>query len=359
MAPIKIGFVLVSNSQRPIPSTRISVLNMFPFLRAANFHPEIVFEPYEVTEKPAVSRLMSRLIAQNFKFIFFQKVHGPDVEQLARQLSAAGLRTVYGVCDQVNASMAEATDATVATSEYLKSMYPPALQSKITVVHDGIERPEIFKTQWNLHRGSAYRPLHAVLVTSFHLDSLPVLCNPPGWLNVSIVGRYPRSDQLFQHFREAGWSLSQRRTWNERFAYLRFLTNPRIRCLAWDARGVYETMRHADIGIIPIDTQPAHKPPLPPPHWKIKSANRLTMKMCVGLPVVATPIPSYERVIEQGRNGFLAQSHEEWIAHLTRLRDPDYRRAIGSQARESVLEGYSKEKQAALLIKVLQDLGLD
>jgi len=41
------------------------------------------------------------------------------------------------------------------------------------------------------------------------------------------------------------------------------------------------------------------------------------------------------------------------------LRDPDYRRAIGSQARESVLEGYSKEKQAALLIKVLQDLGLD
>ena len=54
MAAIKIGFVLVSNSRRPIPSTRIAVLNMFSFLRAANFQPEIVFEPQEVTEKPDV-----------------------------------------------------------------------------------------------------------------------------------------------------------------------------------------------------------------------------------------------------------------------------------------------------------------
>jgi len=353
--PVKIGFVLASNSRRPIPSTRIAVLNIFPFLRAANFQPEIVFEPQEVTETPDVSRLAPRLLAEGFKIIFFQKVHGPRAEQLASQLSAAGIGTIYGVCDQVNAGMVAATSATVATSEFLKSLYPPALQCKITVVHDGIERPEIFKTQWETHRGSPRRPLHAVLVTSFALDSLPVLRNPPEWLTVSIVGRYPPSGQLFRRLREVRWKLISQRSWSERVDYMRFLANPRLRCIAWDPAGVYETMRHADIGIIPIDTQPECQPHLPP-DWKIKSENRLTMKMSVGLPVVATPIPSYERVIEEGRYGFLAQSRQDWISCLTVLRDPDCRRAIGSQARASVLERYSKEKQAELLIKVLHGL---
>src|SRR5215472_12826893 len=153
MVPIKIGFVLVSNSRRPIPSTRISVLNMFPFLRAENIHPEIVFEPQEVTEKPDVSHLAPRLKAGGFNIIFFQKVHGSSVEQLARQLSAAGIGAVYGVCDQVNAGMVAATDVTIAVTEYLKCLYPPELQSKITVVHDGIEHPEIFKSHWATHRG--------------------------------------------------------------------------------------------------------------------------------------------------------------------------------------------------------------
>src|SRR5437870_4093220 len=35
MTPVKIGFVLLSNSRNPLPSTRIAALNMVPFLRAA------------------------------------------------------------------------------------------------------------------------------------------------------------------------------------------------------------------------------------------------------------------------------------------------------------------------------------
>ena len=57
MTPVKIGFVLLSNSQHPIPSTRIAVLNMLPFLRAANFDPHIVFEPEYGTENPDVTDL--------------------------------------------------------------------------------------------------------------------------------------------------------------------------------------------------------------------------------------------------------------------------------------------------------------
>lgn len=58
---IKIGFVLLSTVQKPAPGTRISVLSMLPFLRAAQFDPHIVFQPPGDTETPDVSGLATRL----------------------------------------------------------------------------------------------------------------------------------------------------------------------------------------------------------------------------------------------------------------------------------------------------------
>jgi hypothetical protein len=356
MTPIKIGFVLLSNSQHPIPSTRIAVLNMFPFLRSANFEPHIVFEPADGTETPDVSGLAPRLLAEGFGMVCFQKVHGSSVVQLARQLTAAGVKTVYCVCDLVDVAMAEATDATIVVTDYLKSLYPSTLQPKIHVVHDGIEHPDVHKTNWNRHRGSRSHPLRAVLVTSAVLDRLPIISAPPEWLEVTIVGRYPPLEQSLQRVREARWMFARQRDLRARLAYLRFLANRRIQCLAWDPVDVYDKMRAADIAIIPIDTWPEHEPSKLPPSWKVKSENRLTMKMCVGLPVIATPIPSYEPVIQQGRNGFLAHTPQEWAEYLDALRDPVLRHAVGEQARESVLERYSMQEQARRLLEVLHGL---
>ncbi len=358
MTPVKIGFVLLSNSRNPIPSTRISVLNILPFLRAANFDPHIVFEPQQDTETPDVSHLLPRLINEGFDIVFFQKVHGPSVENLAYQLSSKGVKTVYGVCDLVKIAMTSATDATVTVTEYLKSLYPPSLQSKVHVAHDGIERPEIHKAEWAGHYGSRTKPLNAVLVTSQSLDQLPVINKPPPWLKVTIVGRYPATGQTLQRLTEARWKLGAQKNFSERLAYLRFLANRRIERVKWEAVGVYEIMRNADIGIIPIDTWNDADDNFPP-SWKVKSENRLTMKMAVGLPVIATPIPAYEPVIKQGENGFLARSPQEWFESLDALRDPELRYKIGNRARESVLNRYSIEEQAQRLINVLRSVMLN
>ncbi len=354
MTPVKIGFVLLSNSKYPMPSTRIAVLNMFPFLRAANFDPHIVFEPAKETETPNLSGLAPRLITEGFEIIFFQKVHGPSVEELARQLSAAGIRTVYGVCDLVNVAMAAATDATTVVTDYLKSLYPRELQSKIHVVHDGIENQSARKTNWGEQHGSQRRPLRAVLVTSAGLDHLPLLGAPPEWLEVTIVGRYPANGQIVQRLREAYWTLAGQKNLHDRWSYVRFLTNRNIRCLAWDPVGVYECMRQADIGIIVVESSPQHLPGRPAPSWKVKSENRLTMKMCMGLPVIATPIPAYESIIEHGVNGFLARSTRDCMRSLEALRDPERRQMVGALARQSVLEKYSMRAQAHRLITVLR-----
>lgn len=356
MTPVKIGFVLMSNVRSPMPSTRIAVLNMFPYLRSANFDPHIVFEPEQSTETPDVSSLSSRLVAEGFQIVYFQKVHGPSVVTLVQELLAAGIRTVFGVCDLVNIPMATATDVTIVISDYLKNLYPKELQAKIRVVHDGIEHPEIYKTSWRPDRGSAKNPLRAVLVTSAGLDRVPVIGTPPEWLEVVIVGRYAPRNQLLQRLRETRWKLAAKKGIREQISYFRFLANRRIRCHAWDPVTVYQKMMNADIGIIPIDTQPEHELGQIPPGWKVKSENRLTMKMCVGLPVIATPIPAYEPLVVQDENGYLAVSSQDWADCLETLRDPEVRRAVGERARESVLVRYSMQEQARLLIKAFLNL---
>ncbi len=92
------------------------------------------------------------------------------------------------------------------------------------------------------------------------------------------------------------------------------------------------------------------------PTWRLKSENRLTLKMAIGLPVIATPIPSYQSIIESGENGFLADSRADWLRNLEALRDPALRIEIGKQARASVIGRYSKQEQARLLVQALRSV---
>lgn len=353
---IKVGFVLLSNSRNPIPSTRIAVLNMFPYLRDMGFDPHIVYEPEEASDKPDVDGLGARLIGDGFQVVVFQKVGGPSVEALARELGAAGIRTVFCVCDFIDVRMATVTDATVVVTDFLKSLYPEALQPKIHVVHDGIEHPEMFRQQTSHRRGTFGERLRAVLVTSVSLEHLPQIGTPPRWLHVTIVGRYAPSHDMKKRLGQVRRKLLRYPDTRQRLDFLRFFLDPNIRCVAWDPVNVYRHMLDADVGIIPINDvePPANQAEVP--SWKVKSENRLSMKMSLGLPVVATPIPSYEPLIQQGQNGFFARDRHEWLEHLNTLRNPAVRARVGQAARESVLQRYSMEEQARLLGDVFRRL---
>ncbi|MGA8148696.1 MAG: glycosyltransferase [Gallionellaceae bacterium] len=322
---------------------------MLPFLVTAGLKPHILFEPKQPDETPNLSGVAATATAAGCEVVVLQKVHGPNAVALAQQLAATGIRTVYAVCDLIDVPMVEATDATIVVTEYLKSLYPASLQPRIHVVHDGIEHPDICKSEWGKNHANRARPLRAVLVTSADLDRLPVLGHPPEWMKVRIVGRYARG---LRKWRELWWTWSAQPTEN-RLHYLRFLADRRISCVSWEPVGVYREMMQADIGIIPVETSEDKPAFALPPSWKVKSENRLTMKMSIGLPVIATPIPSYEPVIEHGVNGFFARSKRDWQECLIALRDPARRQEMGMAARASVEKKYSMEEQALKLIRVL------
>jgi glycosyltransferase involved in cell wall biosynthesis len=352
----KLGFVLPSPRADPLASTRVSVINMLPYLERAGFDASVVFEPQAATEIPDVTGLAARLIAQRYEIVYFQKVHGPAVVHAVGELAAANVRTVYGVCDWVDTEMVRVADLTVAVTEFLKQLHPEELRHKIVVVHDAIERADIAKSTWGDQRASRARPLRCILVTSASLDSLPVLRHLPEWVSVSVVGRYPARDRALQRFQYAREALGRQGSALQMLRYLRFLAHPRIELVPWDPVLVYDRMVAADIGIIPIDRTPAEAVAGPVPSWKIKSENRLTMKMAAALPVIATPIPSYLPVVRQGENAFLAEGESVWLAALDRLRSPAERMRIGRAARASVIETFSQEAQARRLVAALQSL---
>lgn len=350
---MKLGFVLLSPRSAPQPSTRISVLNVLPNLPAHSIFPEILHEPNEGCETPELEGVAERAIAQKFDAVYFQKVRGAHVWACMERLREAGIRTVFGVCDWVDAETAARADRVIVPTTFLKTRYPAMLQSKIHVVHDGIEHLERAKTGVSGNTGTRARPLQAAMVSSHALTDLPVLKVPPAGVVMSLIGAYPLAGAGWAGMRWHWWRARELPNLGARLGMLRFFAHPRIRTVCWDPVSVYTHLLAADIGCIPIDRRPAPMLDSPAPQWQVKSENRLTLLMALGLPVIATPIPAYEAILDSGRNGYLVQSRRDWLKAFRRLRDPAHRREMGALARADVIETFSIPTQVKRLVDAL------
>jgi len=352
----KIAFALLSNSRNPIPSTRIACLNLFPYLEQAGYRPEVVFEPVQPNETPQVDGLVEKVLDGGYETVVFQKIHGPSILETIKRLRHGGVRTIYSVCDLVDNEMAGAVDATIAVTDYLRQLYDPALHARIHVVHDGIERPSLFKAPSRGMDRSGPRSLVAGLVTSHESYAVPILGVLPGPWRANIIGRFPTFNPWWRRLRRARWARPRPDSLWRALQVFRAAVHPGVRHIPWEREAVHSCLLACDIGIIPIDTSDSRAEQAQQPGWKLKSENRLTLKMAVGLPVIATPIPSYEAVIRHGENGFVARSKGDWLNCLRRLQDPELRMNVGARARESVVPRYSVEVQAQAFIDVLESI---
>lgn len=85
-----------------------------------------------------------------------------------------------------------------------------------------------------------------------------------------------------------------------------------------------------------------------------KSFHKVAQYMAVGLPVVARRIGTNPDVIDDGVNGFLVDTLDEWYQRLRQLADDaDLRVRMGTAARETAVATLSVEAQMARLAAVL------
>jgi glycosyltransferase involved in cell wall biosynthesis len=105
----------------------------------------------------------------------------------------------------------------------------------------------------------------------------------------------------------------------------------------WNPRTEIEDLREFDIGLMP----------LPHDEWaKGKCGLKGLQYMALGTPAAMSPVGVNTEIIDDGRNGVLADSDDEWVEKLSRLiESPVLRRDLGRAARDTVVARYSVESQ--------------
>jgi glycosyltransferase involved in cell wall biosynthesis len=122
------------------------------------------------------------------------------------------------------------------------------------------------------------------------------------------------------------------------------IPNVQIREIRWEERTEIALLNQFDVGVMP----------LPNDSWaRGKCAFKLIQYMACGIPVVASPVGANSDVVCPS-SGFLADSEEEWLYALRRLRDdPNERYIMGKFGRERIVGNYSLQRNLPNLAEIL------
>jgi glycosyltransferase involved in cell wall biosynthesis len=122
----------------------------------------------------------------------------------------------------------------------------------------------------------------------------------------------------------------------------------RIEVRQWSPATEVSDLADCSIGLVPLPDQPWN-------HWKFFF--KTIQYMAVGLPVIAQRMGSNSEVIQDGVNGFLVETGDEWAARLSELiEDPRRRAQMGAAARATVTERFSLQVQQRLVASVFNTL---
>lgn len=118
----------------------------------------------------------------------------------------------------------------------------------------------------------------------------------------------------------------------------------------WTTQTEVSDLQDCDIGLVP----------LAPTKWnEWKFFYKTVQYMAVGMPVVAHRMGSNTEVIEDGVNGFLVDTTDDWYRCLRLLiEEPELRLKMGVAARASVVERYSNDDQISKVITVFETVRL-
>lgn len=116
----------------------------------------------------------------------------------------------------------------------------------------------------------------------------------------------------------------------------------------WSLEREIEEFQTCDIGVYP----------LPNDGWgKGKCGFKAIQFMAVGVPVVAAAVGVNKEIVQEGTNGFLASSIDEWCDKISiLLTNKCLRGDFGLAARQAAQEKYSLDANAPKLLKVLNDV---
>lgn len=121
-----------------------------------------------------------------------------------------------------------------------------------------------------------------------------------------------------------------------------------IQGIGWDKETEVKELSSFDIGIMP----------LPDDEWSNgKCGLKGLQYMAIGIPTIMSPVGVNTEIINDGKNGFLANSNDEWISKIEALiESKELRVKLGVKGRETVINKYSVEAIKDSYLSLLKQL---
>jgi glycosyltransferase involved in cell wall biosynthesis len=121
-----------------------------------------------------------------------------------------------------------------------------------------------------------------------------------------------------------------------------------VEALPWRSRTEIEDLRVIDIGMMP----------LPDDDWsRGKCGLKALQYMALGIPTICSPVGVNSEIIQDGVNGFLASTADEWIEKLTTLlHSAELRKRFGLAGRRTVEAKYSARSQVPRVLEVFKSV---
>jgi glycosyltransferase involved in cell wall biosynthesis len=103
--------------------------------------------------------------------------------------------------------------------------------------------------------------------------------------------------------------------------------------IPWNKETEIEDLLQINIGIMPSKND----------GWNEgKCGFKIIQYLSLGIPAVASPVGVNKRIIDQGSNGFICTTEDEWVQSLSQLlQDENMRIAFGEAGRKKIKEEYS------------------
>ncbi|MBI2194084.1 MAG: glycosyltransferase family 4 protein [Planctomycetes bacterium] len=117
---------------------------------------------------------------------------------------------------------------------------------------------------------------------------------------------------------------------------------------AWSEATETADLLAFDVGLMPLEDD----------EWtRGKCGLKALQYMAAGIPAVCSAVGANGEILENGKEGFLCRTDDEWYQALHRLAaSPDYRTSMGRAGRRRVEQAYSTEIVGARLLALLQTL---
>ncbi|MBL0272546.1 MAG: glycosyltransferase family 4 protein [Chitinophagaceae bacterium] len=124
------------------------------------------------------------------------------------------------------------------------------------------------------------------------------------------------------------------------------MTNVPTEFVSWNEKTEIEDLQRIDIGLYPI----------PMSEWSLgKSSLKALTYMSIGIPFVATAFGTNFRIMEDGVQGFLVKTNQEWVNRIITLIDNvSLRKKMGIAGRKRVEEQFSIKANFPKYLKVFK-----